>query len=175
MCFLENSSRLIDVPGEPTHCMELVDSYFKGVHAVLLLYDLTEPKTLRNLESWNNRIISISESRNRYRPPTWIVGNKSDLMEYVRVSPEEELHLADHLGATYGGRISSVLDREFLRAMIGQIAVAVIHWFGGVAELETSKVTGLVNLHPPPASEEDATEDVLSRADRSNPSSGTCC
>ena len=226
--------------------MELVDSYFKGVHAVLLLYDLTEPKTLRvcqiavavpsfceGVQALSSHprtltscrtlslgttgsfpypspeigiahllglsVIRFEDDRCSCSCSGWRVGCRfvnflrlpqSDLMEYVRVSPEEELHLADHLGATYGsvvvmcfafqwrccvlgkqlpplphllllsricqrnilfmikpcsfmcalsGRISSVLDREFLRAMIGQIAVAVIHWFGGVAELETSK------------------------------------
>ena len=49
-------------------------AYYKNAIGVVLVYDLTEPKTVENLQSWLSQI----EENSNDKAQVVIVGNKSD-------------------------------------------------------------------------------------------------
>ena len=49
-------------------------AYYKNAIGVVLVYDLTEPKTVENLQSWLSQI----EENSNDKAQVFIVGNKSD-------------------------------------------------------------------------------------------------
>eukprot|EP00826_Nyctotherus_ovalis_P045809 TRINITY_DN5102_c0_g1_i2.p1 TRINITY_DN5102_c0_g1~~TRINITY_DN5102_c0_g1_i2.p1 ORF type:complete len:181 (-),score=32.82 TRINITY_DN5102_c0_g1_i2:234-776(-) len=75
---------LWDTSGEERY-LSVTKIYFKGAHAVLLLYDITDKQSLSQLVHWRNEV-------NNYVEPStvmYMVGAKSDLMEKRMIALEE--------------------------------------------------------------------------------------
>ena len=63
----------------------VVSTYFKGAHGILLLYDLTNKDSFKNLESW---LIEIEKNSNQ-KVLKILIGNKCDLTEEREITAEE--------------------------------------------------------------------------------------
>ncbi|MFX0103076.1 MAG: Rab family GTPase [Candidatus Hodarchaeota archaeon] len=74
--------------------LPFMQRYYKGSSAQIIVFDLTRPETYRGVYKWYKDIRKYLE-----RPPIgMIIGNKSDLEEYRKVTPEEIQKLKDELG-----------------------------------------------------------------------------
>ncbi|MFX0013426.1 MAG: Rab family GTPase [Promethearchaeota archaeon] len=75
---MEINLQIWDIAGQP-HFKFIRSSFYKGSHAIIMVFDLTAPSTLYNLTKWKNEVItSVS------RPiPFLIVGNKNDLQSTI--------------------------------------------------------------------------------------------
>ena len=63
----------------------VVSTYFRGAHGILLLYDVTNKDSFKNLESW---LIEI-EKNAKEKVLKILIGNKCDLTEDREISEEE--------------------------------------------------------------------------------------
>ena len=63
----------------------VVSTYFRGAHGILLLYDVTNRDSFKNLESW---LIEI-EKNAKEKVLKILIGNKCDLTEDREISEEE--------------------------------------------------------------------------------------
>ena len=63
----------------------VVSTYFRGAHGILLLYDVTNKDSFKNLENW---LIEI-EKNSSDKVLKILVGNKCDLTEDREISEEE--------------------------------------------------------------------------------------
>jgi small GTP-binding protein len=94
-------------------------NFYIGAQAALLVYDVTEPRSLELLQSWIERV-------RRYAPdtPLLIAGNKTDLQAEVPEAWGDTL--AEYVGARGHRRMSAKTDTnvtETFRAL-AEIAVA---------------------------------------------------
>jgi len=67
--------------------------YFKGSDAVILVFSVTEKSTFDNIDNWDMRV-----RENAPKAARILVGNKTDLIEYREVTPEEGKKKAEALG-----------------------------------------------------------------------------
>lgn len=70
----------------------MVQHYYRNVHAVVFVYDVTKQNSFENLKAWiqecNNHSVSPSV-------PRVLVGNKCDLTNEIQVSSNVALRFAD--------------------------------------------------------------------------------
>lgn len=67
--------------------------FYTGSHAVLIVYDVTNPKTFNSVERWYKDMIKTGEK------PGFLIGNKIDLP--AQVNKLDAKNLADKLGLEY--------------------------------------------------------------------------
>jgi Ras-related protein Rab-1A len=69
----------------------IVSSYYRGAHAIFLVYDITDPDSFSSLEEW------IKEARKFCGENTIIslIGNKTDLEDQRKVNTEDALAFAE--------------------------------------------------------------------------------
>ena len=75
----------------------ITTSYYRGAHAIVIVFDLTKRQTYEHVQKWMNDI-------NRFAKENvlkLIIGNKSDLTNEIQVSYEEVRALASQMKATY--------------------------------------------------------------------------
>jgi small GTP-binding protein len=68
--------------------------FYRGSRAAALVYDVTEPQTLADLERWREEVLTAVQEQ-----PFLVVGNKIDLERIV--SEEQGKAFADSIGALY--------------------------------------------------------------------------
>jgi small GTP-binding protein len=68
--------------------------FYRGSRAAALVYDVTEPQTLADLERWREEVLTAVQEQ-----PFLVVGNKIDLERVV--SEEQGKAFADSIGALY--------------------------------------------------------------------------
>jgi small GTP-binding protein len=74
-------------------------AFYKGARGVLLVFDLTNPKTFKNIQNWYNDIqkhIDIEEALIGF-----ILGNKSDRIKERKISRDKAEKLAEKLNLKY--------------------------------------------------------------------------
>ena len=106
---------LVDTAGEERF-RSITKNYFKESDGILLLYDVTNKETFKNVEVW---IDSINESLGNHNNSKYIIiliGNKTDLIgvdDFQREVMEEEARNAcEEKGLVWGGE-TSVKSIEF--------------------------------------------------------------
>jgi small GTP-binding protein len=72
-------------------------SYFKGAHAIMLVYDVTERESFENIRNWINEIKTYGDER----VCILLVGNKSDIEDKRAVSYKEGADLAAEIGTRF--------------------------------------------------------------------------
>ena len=72
---------LWDTAGQESRGGMLRDAYLKGADGVLLLYDVTEPKTKQNIPKWLEQVNKVSPGI-----PVAVLGNKSDKFKDLQQS-----------------------------------------------------------------------------------------
>merc|ERR1711977_196232 len=90
----------------------ITSSYYKGAHGIILVYDITDKQTFKDIENWlaevdkfaNENVIKL------------LVGNKCDLENQRQVSFEEGKELADNLGVKFietSAKSANNVDKAF--------------------------------------------------------------
>lgn len=83
----ENILELViwDIAGQRSYEMDkMTDYYLQGSNGYILVYDVTEKESLKNLEKWNKKISQING-----KIPFIVVGNKIDLVEEIIVQDSD--------------------------------------------------------------------------------------
>ena len=75
----------------------ITTSYYKGAHAILIVFDITEKESFEHIKNWMQDIDKFAKL-GVYRI---LVGNKCDLENQRRVSKEEAKELAEKYGIEY--------------------------------------------------------------------------
>ena len=75
----------------------ITSSYYRGAHGIIVVYDVTDRESFKNVENWMKEISRYaSENVSKL-----LVGNKSDIEGKKVVSYEEGKELADQLGVKF--------------------------------------------------------------------------
>ena len=77
---------LWDTAGQESKGGLMRDAYLKGAEGVLLLYDVTEPRTATNIPKWLELVRKVSPE-----VPVAVLGNKSDKFENLQQSESVKL------------------------------------------------------------------------------------
>lgn len=72
-------------------------SYYKGAHGIILVYDITDRQSFKDIENW---LAEVDKYGNE-NVVKLLVGNKSDLEANRQVKTEEGKTLADSLGIKF--------------------------------------------------------------------------
>lgn len=75
----------------------ITSTYYKGVHGIILVYDVTNRQTFDEITTWFLEVDKYTTGP----VPMLLIGNKSDLGENREVSKEEGKILADSLGIQF--------------------------------------------------------------------------
>ena len=82
----------------------ITSSYYKGAHGIIVVYDVTDKESYKNIDTWMNEVEKhASDNVSRI-----LVGNKSDLEDSRQVSTDEGKELAD----TYNIRFVETSAKE---------------------------------------------------------------
>ncbi|XP_045778773.1 putative Ras-related protein Rab-33 [Maniola jurtina] len=100
--------QLWDTAGQERFRKSMVQHYYRNVHAVVIVYDVTKPETFHSIASWMQEV----ESHGLMKAPRVLVGNKCDCG-----TPESRLATtyAQRLADKYGMPLfetSALLDSE---------------------------------------------------------------
>ncbi|XP_074028491.1 ras-related protein Rab-34 [Leptinotarsa decemlineata] len=78
----------------------IAQSYYRGAHVIVLVFDLSNPGSLSNCEVWLNEALQTSPSK---RPLLFLVGTKHDLLKNLNYNHMERssMKLAEKLKAEY--------------------------------------------------------------------------
>jgi len=80
-------------------------AYYAKAHGVMIVYDITNHSSFRNVEYWKQQVDAHSAHDDGDSTPIIVVGNKTDLVDEhtmsLRVSTDEEESLSDKLGVPF--------------------------------------------------------------------------
>ena len=75
----------------------ITSCYYRGAHGIIVVFDITDVETYRNIPTWLNDIEKYAQDN----VVKILVGNKSDLKDKREVPKEDAKQLADRLGMKY--------------------------------------------------------------------------
>ena len=75
----------------------IISSYYRGVHGILLIYDVTDKDSFKNLNNW---LIEIEKNANKNVVKV-LIGNKADLEDKRIISYNQGMEFADMYGLKY--------------------------------------------------------------------------
>ena len=75
----------------------IISSYYRGAHGILLIYDVTEKDSFKNLNNW---LIEIEKNANKNVLKV-LIGNKTDLEDKRVISYNQGEEFADMYGLRY--------------------------------------------------------------------------
>lgn len=82
----------------------ITSSYYKGAHGIIVVYDVTDKESYKNIDTWMNEVEKhASDNVSRI-----LVGNKNDCTDSRQVSTDEGKELAD----TYNIRFMETSAKE---------------------------------------------------------------
>ncbi|KAM4621267.1 ras-related protein Rab-33A [Polymixia lowei] len=81
-----------DTAGQERFRKSMVEHYYRNVHAVVFVYDVTKMASFRNLQTW---IQECNGHRVSASVPRVLVGNKCDLVDQIQVPSNMALKFAD--------------------------------------------------------------------------------
>jgi Ras-related protein Rab-33B len=84
--------QLWDTAGQERFRQSMIAHYYRNVHAVVFVYDMTKSATFRNIARWIDECKAHSVSN----VPMVLVGNKCDMNEQVQINVNEAQKFADH-------------------------------------------------------------------------------
>ena len=62
-------------------------AFYRGADSCVLVYDITDDKSFKNLENWMEEFLAQASPRNPSAFPFVVLGNKADLASSRRVRP----------------------------------------------------------------------------------------
>ena len=84
------SVQIWDTAGQERY-QSLGSSFYRGTDACILAFDLTNAKTFKNLEKWQDEFLVTAAPADPLNFPFVIVGNKVDVPENERMVTKEEV------------------------------------------------------------------------------------
>lgn len=75
----------------------ITSSYYKGAHGIILVYDITDKQTFKDIDNW----LAEADKNANENVIKLLVGNKADLESKRQVTFEEGKELADSLGIKF--------------------------------------------------------------------------
>ena len=75
----------------------ITSSYYKGAHGIILVYDITDRQTFKDIENWLSEVEKFANEN----VVKLVIGNKSDLESNRQVTREEGQEFADSLGVKF--------------------------------------------------------------------------
>jgi small GTP-binding protein len=115
-----------DIAGQKTFS-DVRASYYRGAEGAIIVCDLTNHASLKNLPEWIYRFQEVARGA-----PFVIVGNKSDLRREYEVTPEELERLADGYGVPWA--VTSAKTGEEVENTFQKLAMAMGKQLVGAAE-----------------------------------------
>ncbi|TDH16537.1 hypothetical protein EPR50_G00020360 [Perca flavescens] len=91
--------QLWDTAGQERFRKSMVQHYYRNVHAVLFIYDVTCPASFRSLTAWIEECRQHSLGQDI---PRFLVGNKSDLRDPSRADGQVSQELAASFAKAHG-------------------------------------------------------------------------
>ena len=91
----------------------ITSSYYKGAHGIILVYDITDRQSFKDIENWLAEVDKFGNEN----VVKLLVGNKSDLENSRQVKTEEGKELADSLGIKFletSAKDSVNVDKAFI-------------------------------------------------------------
>ena len=104
----------------------ITKNYYKGSHGIILIYDITNPKTFQNITDWVSQV--REEASNNV--VIYLIGNKIDLLNERNVSIEEGKELAEKLGLPFNE--ASALDGTNINEIFNDIVERIDKVFGNI-------------------------------------------
>ena len=101
-------------------------NYYKGSHGIILIYDITNPKTFQNITDW----VSQVREEASHNVVIYLIGNKIDLSNERNVSTEEGKELAEKLGLPFNE--ASALDGTNINEIFDDIVERIHKVFGNI-------------------------------------------
>ena len=89
----------------------VVSTYFRGAHGILLLYDVTNRDSFKNLENW---LIEI-EKNSSEKVLKILLGNKCDLNDDREIQPDEGRAFADRNGMNLWKQVLKLKRKLMMR------------------------------------------------------------
>lgn len=103
----------------------ITSSYYKGAHGIIVVYDITDKESFKNIDTWMNEVEKhASDNVSRI---LW--GNKSDMDESRQVSTDEGKELADQYNIRFmetSAKESANVEEAFT-LMTKEIKSRVVH------------------------------------------------
>ena len=92
--------QLWDSAGQERFRNSMVPHYYRNVHAVIFVYDVTQTKSFENIEKWVEEF-RCNVITNSLKVPQLIIGNKCDLHGDRQVSETDVKILANNYGIPF--------------------------------------------------------------------------
>ena len=78
----------------------IINSYFRGTHGIILVYDITKPETFEHLSSWLDCVQQYTTHSDKIY--TLVIGNKSDLHHCRHITTSQaklfcDIHNIDYI------------------------------------------------------------------------------
>jgi len=128
----------------------ITKAYYKGAHGIILVYDITDEQSFKDLENW----LSEVEKHASANVVRLLVGNKCDLEKDRKVTYEQGEKLAKQLGIKFletSAKNSTNVEETFL-SLAQQIKQNVVAHDGNTATPEgTNKPRSLEKQEEPKA------------------------
>ena len=86
-----------DTAGQERH-HSITDSFYRGSHGAILVYDITKPESFGKIQFWHDEITKHSRNPNVC---CILVGNKSDMEANRAVTRDEAQRFADEKGIPF--------------------------------------------------------------------------
>lgn len=103
----------------------ITSSYYKGAHGIIVVYDITDKESFKNIDNWMNEVEKhASDNVSRI-----LVGNKCDLDESRQVTTDEGKELADQYNIRFmetSAKESANVEEAFT-LMTKEIKSRVVH------------------------------------------------
>lgn len=103
----------------------ITSSYYKGAHGIIVVYDITDKESFKNIDNWMNEVEKhASDNVSRI-----LVGNKCDMDESRQVSTDEGKELADQYNIRFmetSAKESANVEEAFT-LMTKEIKSRVVH------------------------------------------------
>mmetsp|Transcript_5151 Transcript_5151/g.5903 ORF Transcript_5151/g.5903 Transcript_5151/m.5903 type:complete len:206 (-) Transcript_5151:41-658(-) len=103
----------------------ITSSYYKGAHGIIVVYDMTDKESFKNIDNWMNEVEKhASDNVSRI-----LVGNKCDLEESRQVTTDEGKELADQYNIRFmetSAKESANVEEAFT-LMTKEIKSRVVH------------------------------------------------
>ncbi|MFQ6123312.1 MAG: Rab family GTPase [Candidatus Heimdallarchaeota archaeon] len=112
---------LFDIGGQDRF-QDFRHNFFKGTRGAALVYDVTRPKTLEKLNAWWNQ---LRTSEHNKPIVTVLVGNKTDLVDYVAIPEKEGRAFGKYIGSLKHFRTSAKTAQN-VNEMFKQLAKGIM-------------------------------------------------
>ena len=106
----------------------ITKNYYKGSHGIILIYDITNPKTFQNITDW----VSQVREEASHNVVIYLIGNKIDLSNERNVSTEEGKELAEKLGLPFNE--ASALDGTNINETFDDMVERIDKVFGNIPQ-----------------------------------------